>query len=100
MERAIGPEHAEAYWTALSGQGGGRLYGELLLQADRAKDAIVWFERAFVRTPNRSRAVLGLARAAAKQADHASRRPTSGSSRIGAGRSGFTRVKEAQTALK
>ena len=37
-----------------------------LLQAGRAKDAVVWFERALVRTPNRSRAVLGLARAAAK----------------------------------
>jgi predicted Zn-dependent protease len=41
------------------------LYGELLLLAGRAKDAIAWFERALVRTPNRSRAVLGLARALA-----------------------------------
>ncbi len=39
------------------------LYGELLLQASRAKEAIVWFERALARTPNRSRAVFGLARA-------------------------------------
>lgn len=39
------------------------LYGELLLQAGRAKEAIVWFERALARTPNRSRALLGLARA-------------------------------------
>jgi tetratricopeptide (TPR) repeat protein len=47
-------------------KGGDELYGELLLQAGRPKDAIVWFERALSRTPNRSRAVLGLARAAAK----------------------------------
>ncbi|MGH9203048.1 MAG: tetratricopeptide repeat protein, partial [Vicinamibacterales bacterium] len=39
------------------------LYGELLLQTNRPKDAVVWFERALARTPNRSRAVLGLARA-------------------------------------
>lgn len=39
------------------------LYGELLLQAGRAQDAVVWFDRALARTPNRSRALLGLARA-------------------------------------
>ena len=39
------------------------LYGELLLQVNRAKEAVVWFDRALARTPNRSRAVLGLARA-------------------------------------
>lgn len=39
------------------------LYGELLLQVGRAKEAIVWFDRALSRTPNRSRAVFGLARA-------------------------------------
>jgi len=39
------------------------LYGELLLQTGRAKEAIVWFDRALARTPNRSRAVFGLARA-------------------------------------
>ena len=39
------------------------LYGDLLLQAGRAKEAVVWFDRALARTPNRSRAVLGLARA-------------------------------------
>ena len=50
-------------------KGADELYGELLLQADRAKEAIVWFERALARTPNRSRAVLGLARAAAKAGD-------------------------------
>ncbi len=50
-------------------KGADELYGELLLQAGRAKDAVVWFERALIRTPNRSRAVLGLARAAAKAGD-------------------------------
>jgi Flp pilus assembly protein TadD len=39
------------------------LYGELLLQVGRAKEAVVYFDRALARTPNRSRAVLGLARA-------------------------------------
>ena len=39
------------------------LYGELLLAAGRGKEAIVLFDRALARTPNRSRAVLGLARA-------------------------------------
>ena len=39
------------------------LYGELLLQVGRAREAIAWFDRALARTPNRSRAVLGLARA-------------------------------------
>src|SRR5688572_12881470 len=39
------------------------LYGELLLQVSRPKEAIVWFDRALARTPNRSRAVFGLARA-------------------------------------
>jgi tetratricopeptide (TPR) repeat protein len=44
-------------------KGAEELYGELLLQTGRAKDAVVWFDRALARTPNRSRAVLGLARA-------------------------------------
>lgn len=39
------------------------LYGELLLQVGRAKEAVAWFDRALARTPNRSRALLGLARA-------------------------------------
>ena len=52
-------------------KGADELYGELLLQADRAREAIVWFERALARTPNRSRAVLGLARAAANAGDTA-----------------------------
>lgn len=39
------------------------LYGELSLQAGRPKEAVIWFDRALARTPNRSKAVLGLARA-------------------------------------
>ena len=35
---------------------------------------MAWFERALARTPNRSRAVLGLARAAAKAGDAATSR--------------------------
>jgi tetratricopeptide (TPR) repeat protein len=44
-------------------KGADELYGELLLQASRPKEAITWFDRALARTPNRSRALLGLARA-------------------------------------
>lgn len=50
-------------------KGADELYAELLLQAGRPKDAMLWFERTLARTPNRSRAVLGLARAAAKAGD-------------------------------
>lgn len=42
------------------------LYGDLLLQAGKAAEAVGWYEKALTRTPNRSRAVLGLARAAGK----------------------------------
>jgi tetratricopeptide (TPR) repeat protein len=52
-------------------KGADELYGELLLELGRPKEAIGWFEKALVRTPNRSRAVLGLARAAAKAGDAA-----------------------------
>jgi tetratricopeptide (TPR) repeat protein len=60
-----------SYWPKPIGrpypvQAADELYGALLLQTGRAQDAIGWFEKALVRTPNRSRAVLGLARAAAK----------------------------------
>jgi tetratricopeptide (TPR) repeat protein len=50
------------------------LYGELLLQLNRAKEAIVWFDRALARTPNRSRAVFGLARAYRNSGDAANAR--------------------------
>jgi tetratricopeptide (TPR) repeat protein len=55
-------------------KGADELYGEILLMAGRAKEAVAWFERTLVRTPNRSRAVLGLARAAAKAGDTAKSR--------------------------
>jgi tetratricopeptide (TPR) repeat protein len=57
-------------------KGADELYGELLLQAGRAKEAIVWFDRALARTPNRSRAVLGLARAYRNAGDAAQARVT------------------------
>jgi tetratricopeptide (TPR) repeat protein len=50
------------------------LYGELLLQASRPKEAIRWFDRALTRTPNRSRALLGLARAYRNAGDATSAR--------------------------
>jgi tetratricopeptide (TPR) repeat protein len=50
------------------------LYGELLLQVNRAKDAITWFDRSLARTPNRSRALLGLARAYRNAGDSANAR--------------------------
>ena len=50
------------------------LYGELLLQVNRAKEAIVWFDRALARTPNRSRALFGLARAYRNAGDGANAR--------------------------
>ena len=52
-------------------KGADELYGELLLAAGRPKEAVVWFERTLARTPNRSRAVLGLARAADRAGDTA-----------------------------
>ena len=39
------------------------LYGELLLQLNRPGEAVTRFDRVLARTPNRSRALLGLARA-------------------------------------
>lgn len=57
-------------------KGADELYGELLLQAGRAKEAAVWFDRTLARTPNRSRAVLGLARAYRNSGDAASARAT------------------------
>jgi tetratricopeptide (TPR) repeat protein len=50
------------------------LYGDLLLQSGRAKEAIVRFDRALARTPNRSRALLGLARAYRNAGDAANAR--------------------------
>jgi len=50
-------------------KGADELYAELLLEAGRPKAAVEWFEKTLTRTPNRSRAVLGLARALAKAGD-------------------------------
>jgi tetratricopeptide (TPR) repeat protein len=50
------------------------LYAELLLQANRAKEAITWFNRSLERTPNRSRALFGLARAHRNAGDAANAR--------------------------
>ena len=50
------------------------LYGELLLQVNRAKEAITWFNRSLARTPNRSRALFGLARAYRNAGDAANAR--------------------------
>jgi len=57
-------------------KGADELYGELLFQVGRAKEAIVWFDRTLARTPNRSRAVLGLARAYRNAGDVAAARAT------------------------
>jgi tetratricopeptide (TPR) repeat protein len=50
------------------------LYGEFELQLGRARQAAVWFERALARTPNRSRALLGLARSYRNAGDTAKAR--------------------------
>jgi tetratricopeptide (TPR) repeat protein len=50
------------------------LYGELLLQVGRPKEAIGRFDRVLARTPNRSRALLGLARAYRNAGDGANAR--------------------------
>jgi len=50
------------------------LYGELELQLGRAKQAALWFDRALSRTPNRSRPLLGLARAYRNAGDTANAR--------------------------
>jgi tetratricopeptide (TPR) repeat protein len=46
------------------------LYGELLLEAGRAKEAAEAFEQSLLRTPKRTPSLLGLARAAAAAGDH------------------------------
>jgi tetratricopeptide (TPR) repeat protein len=50
------------------------LYGELLLEAGRAKEASQAFEQALLRTPKRTPSVLGLARAAAASGDRVTAR--------------------------
>ena len=62
-------------------KGADELYGELLLQANRPKEAIAWFDRALARTPNRSRAVFGPGARASQRRRRGQRaaRPTSDS---------------------
>lgn len=55
-------------------KGADELHAELLLEAGRSQEAVNWFEQTLARTPNRSRALLGLARAAAKAGDAAKSR--------------------------
>jgi tetratricopeptide (TPR) repeat protein len=50
------------------------LYGELLLQVNRNQEAVNRFDRVLARTPNRSRALLGLARAYRNAGDATSAR--------------------------
>jgi Flp pilus assembly protein TadD len=57
-------------------KGADELYGELLLEANQFKNAATWFQRALTRTPNRSRALLGLARAFHGAGDVANARAT------------------------
>ena len=45
------------------------LYGEILLELDRPKEAAAQFEASLLRTPNRPLSLRGLARAAAKSGD-------------------------------
>ena len=55
-------------------KGADELYAELLLEAGRPQAAVEWFDKTLRRTPNRSRAVLGLARARAKSGEAAGSR--------------------------
>jgi Flp pilus assembly protein TadD len=83
-------------------KGADELYGELLLADGRAKEAVPWFERALTRTPNRSRALLGLARSAAKSGDAAKSRSafTQFLSNWASADAGLPEVVEARTAAQ
>ena len=50
------------------------LYGEMLLEVGRTKDAVRAFEQSLLRTPKRTPSVLGLARAATASGDSATAR--------------------------
>ena len=47
------------------------LFGEILLRAEKPKEAVEQFQIALLRQPNRARSLLGLARAAAQSGDSA-----------------------------
>jgi predicted Zn-dependent protease len=55
-------------------KGADELYAELLFEGGYPREAVEWFEKTLARTPNRSRALLGLARARAKVGDEAGSR--------------------------
>ena len=50
------------------------LYGEMLLEAGQANEAVAAFEQSLLRTPKRTPSVLGLARAAVAAGDSATAR--------------------------
>ena len=77
------------------------LLGELLLVAQRPKEARVAFEKGLARTPNRSRGLLGLARAYAATGDvqAGARFYARFLANVGAGDSKGNEVKEAEAFL-
>ena len=78
------------------------LLGEILLAANRPKDAVKQFETAMLRQPNRARSLLGLARANAKAGD--TKAAAEAYSRLmrqwGQADSGLAELREAQDYLK
>ena len=77
------------------------LYGELLLEAGRAAEAVTAFEQSLLRTPKRTPSVLGLARAAAAAGDRATARARYEElSTMPGAAPGSAAVQEAQRALK
>jgi hypothetical protein len=76
-------------------------YGELLLDADRAADAIAAFEQSLLRTPKRTPSLLGLARATARAGNAAaSRQHYAELANMPGAASSSPAVVEAQKALK
>jgi tetratricopeptide (TPR) repeat protein len=77
------------------------LYGELLLEAGRAKEAVQAFEQSLLRTPKRTPSVLGLARAAAAAGDSTTARARYQElTTMPGAAAGSPAVQEAQKALK
>jgi tetratricopeptide (TPR) repeat protein len=77
------------------------LYGEMLLDAGRAKEAVQAFEQSLLRTPKRTPSVLGLARAAAAAGDATTARARYQElTTMPGAAAGSPAVQEAQKALK
>lgn len=77
------------------------LYGEMLLDAGRAKEAVQAFEQSLLRTPKRTPSVLGLARAAAAAGDSSTARARYQElTTMPGAAAGSPAVQEAQKALK